>query len=276
MFTPPLAYYEALDSTLVKIFHNSGLYFIDIKKLFNIDNLSDFLYERNRPIDDNKVYEIVKHEKTYKEKYGTYDYHLGKINLATVKSRDLKILDGQHRVKSALFLVGEVFCDIVITDYESEQERFDAYLIINQNTVVDEYYKNYDQAIKYIISESIEPIRKRFPHIFSESRNPYRPNLNFHVFCEKLYGFLSNSSYKYLLDTTDADKAITIISQSILQYNDKMMKMPDTHFPKYSATNRKRSEHYSKATSIGFVLGMYREYEWMRSCFKKKLIFKSR
>jgi hypothetical protein len=276
-YTPPkyLPFEDKLDNALKSVFCNSGLYFIDIKQIFTIDNLNTFIYEKNRPIDEEKVIQISIYEKKYKEKYGSYDFHLSKINLATVNNDDLKIIDGQHRIKSALLLEGEVNCDIVITNYTCEEDRFNSYLTINKNTPVDEFYKTPNEAYVYIIKLVAQQLKINYPSAFSQYRTPFRPKIHIDVLCEHLYAHFILDKNKHLLNVQDIQASVNTIFSAIVALNKKLIDNDDvTQFPKYNSTVEMRQKVYDITYNMDFVLGMYSKYEWVSRLFRKKLVLK--
>lgn len=269
-YSPPILFAYEINENPIKTYKNSAIYALNIKKMFNNENYGNYLYERNRPIDKEKVMEIIEHENKYMRKYGTYDFHLSKINLGTVNGKDIKILDGQHRIKAAINLEGDVECDIAVTDYNTEKDRFDAYLTINKNTIVDEFYKTSDDAVRYIIMESAKRFCNEHNELISDSRTPYRPHMNYHVLCEKLYEHFKKDEYSYYIDILNTKDSIENIVRKMNDYNNELLSRNNVNdYPRYT-TKAKRENAFIKAIKSKMVLGMFTGYEWIISAYPKE------
>ena len=98
------------------------------------------LWEKQRPIDQNKVMEIVK---TYEE--GDIDFRSlnQEIIIGTINGQSPKLLDGQHRL-AAMILHGGIVFDIKWTDFKDEDQRYAAFRAINSNTALPDHLKTAD------------------------------------------------------------------------------------------------------------------------------------
>ena len=277
-YQPPLFFDYYIPSSPRKVYGNSKEYYLDVKELFNLNNLELFKYEKNRPIDDEKVMEIVEHQRSHLLKYGSYDFHSGKINLGSVSGSNMKILDGQHRLKAMMYLEGMIECDIVLSDYANEGDRFEAYLTINKNTPVAEFYKTANDGQKYIISEAIKCIYGKYPKIFSNKRNHQRPHLNYEICCEKIYDYFNTASEvekENMMNLLAIEESIDKMTKSIIRYNERLLKTKtEKNFPRYKSSIAIKNKFYANAKNMGCMLGMFKNYEWIAPSLKqrKKLV----
>ena len=107
--------------------------------------VKEHLWNKNRPIDDNKVSEIVSTIETAMEKGLSTPNK--EITIGTVLQQDPVIMDGQHRCHAFRQLTGVKF-KIQLINYQTEEERFEGFKEINSNTALPDYYKDQDSRYK--------------------------------------------------------------------------------------------------------------------------------
>ncbi len=145
-------------------------------------------YDRNRPVDDQRVETIRKKYEDNYSKFRTYTF-FGQIILGLVQGSDPRILDGQHRL-SALEKISEDSHEfmIVIINYDSEADRFEGFTEINSNLSLPDMYKFSNEETKKIAGEITEslvynPIFK--PYLYQKEQNG-NPSINKTKLIEKL------------------------------------------------------------------------------------------
>lgn len=164
---------KQLESTGTKIrtYGNEQHFVCNIGLLYKL--LGDqCLYDKNRPIRDDIVEDIIKYQESYYHRYEKYNYGTGKIVIGTVGGKDPKILDGQHRLKSASFLDGIILADVVVIDHKDDAERFDTYITINKSTPVPDLYKTSELQYRKVLDDVINKLSW---NIFSAAPHPQRP-----------------------------------------------------------------------------------------------------
>ncbi len=99
------------------------------------------LWERQRPIDQDKVREIVR---TYEEGDQGYRSLNQEITIGTIGGRSPKLLDGQHRLAAMIMYDNEIVFDIKWTNFRDEDQRYAAFRAINSNTPLPDHLKTAD------------------------------------------------------------------------------------------------------------------------------------
>lgn len=117
-------------------------------------NWENLLWSKNRPINDDKVLDIVEViQSNFSNDISNIEN--SKIFIGTVNGYDPRILDGQHRLKSWCNLHSSDQLNnhnllITVTDYKCEKMRVNDFIRINSNTPLGDYYKDDEMYTKYI------------------------------------------------------------------------------------------------------------------------------
>src|SRR5258706_8323970 len=172
-----LHYFNLANSSLIDrytILMDSGsiiqsqLYKINLSSLLdNQDQFNKLLYKHNRAVDDERVENILSTFLNKKEVSEEINFLNGQIVIGFVKCDDPKILDGQHRLKVAMSVEK---CDSYLNfvSFDNENDRFDYYIKINQNTPLPDFYQSCEHQKKYVINEVCQKIYNLYPQYFSQ------------------------------------------------------------------------------------------------------------
>ena len=172
-------------------------------------SVKDFLDERiesdelNRLVDQDWVNQIVEKQIEYKEKYGTYSYNENLKLIYHQEKKELRIIDGQHRIQSLKKLatnpkysdiLNYVICIYIIPVEDDKHANFifqlaNTRLIENSSVRMEQSDENYEPSsdkikneldFKIKIREICDKLEKKYPGLFlsNTKSNAKAPRIN--------------------------------------------------------------------------------------------------
>jgi hypothetical protein len=229
---------------------NSKLYKVDLSTIFfqNKNLFEKCLYDKNRPIDQNRVEHITdlfKNEKGH--------FLNGICVIGYIKNKNPKILDGQHRICVAQSL-SQCYGYLNLISFQDSIQMWDYYVKINQSTPLPDYYKSSENFIKNCIDKVSKSVFKKYPKIFSTSRSCHKPNLNIDNLKEclfKIYNDPDNITLKTNIEITNVEQSVAQILNDIYAFNDYLKSKSCDYFVKCSNNAKAIPEAYKKVPEKG-------------------------
>jgi hypothetical protein len=139
--------------------------------------------------DDVKVDQIVEYQKQHLLNNGHCDFH-GVINIHHCQETDrFFLVDGQHRFEALRKLSNthNIKLFVEVEQVDNMEQLKNNYNIINKNTPLPDFPESID---KNIPEEVAQFFKKKYPDMWSNSKNAHRPRIYFNYFQEAL-GFLT-------------------------------------------------------------------------------------
>jgi hypothetical protein len=214
--------------------------------------------DEQRIRDTDKVKDIINYQLDYKQNNNCFNF-LGVINIHHLLSDDeYYLVDGQHRFEAIKELDGihkqrEIEIMVEIISVKTLDDLKHNYKLINKNTPLPEFSEKID---KYIPEQAALHFKKEYPNLWSKSKRPQRPHLNFNYFQESL-GFLVER-----LPNIDSSKKLIEIMESW-----------NTDMSHWEFSNLSE-EQYKKSQTAKFYLGCARHtsdewgYEWVKDIIR--------
>lgn len=235
----------------------SKLYKINLSILFfrNLGFFQQCLYDKNRPIDQNRVDNLKKLSEDQEINFLNGHCTIGYINW-----QQPKILDGQHRLcvaNSLPICLGYVN----LISFDNLSQMWDYYLKINQNAPVPDYYKSSESLIKDYLITVCQNISNKYPKFFSGSRSCHKPNLNIDNLKEslfKIYTDPDNEILKMNFDLSNSEQSVIKVMNDIYDFNDSLKTKTSDYFFKCCSNSKAATEAYKKIINKGeLYLGMF-------------------
>jgi len=159
-----------------------------------------------RDLMEDHVFEIVKFQREYKNKNGSYIFP-NCLQLCRLKN-DLFCIDGQHRFEAIknLYNDDKLFdwkIDIEITECQNETEMIDMFQIINLNKPIPEFLKTANEITIDLINDIKSYIRKNYSSYVKPTTKPQRPNINLDVFIDEMIKKYPLTNFNNMVDFTE-------------------------------------------------------------------------
>lgn len=214
----------------------------------------------NRPVDDDRVQEIIDYQEEFYERTGRYDFSDDKI-IMSLRDDKLQILDGQHRYSAILNLANEAKIDIVVRLCETEDEEFAIFAKINKSESVPQMYMDRNKITKRIIQEYIDALDKRFPHCINRDKRAKRPRIDARQLSDYIYRENVLEEMK-LFDVTP-EEAIRVLVNLTVAKNEEYLNKSSCYMPNYTGNKKTTVSCYNTGKHLGFMLGMMKNFEWL-------------
>ena len=237
--------------------YQSKKYKIDFSTLFLRDNstFEKCIYDKNRPIDQNRVNIMFDAFKNVENPH----FYEGVCTIGCIRWSKPKILDGQHRISTAMKMSK---CDgyLNLISFRTEDEMWDHYIKINKNTPVPEFYKSSETRKKEYVCRICDSIQKKYPKSFKLSRDCNKPFLNIDNFKEslfKIYNKFENQSEIYNQNQNRGENDCDRHISDIYDFNSNISKKSINYFSHCCSNKTASSNAYKKALDGGFFVGMF-------------------
>ena len=250
---------------MIKRFKTYNFQFMPMVQLLrNVKTKTIIKPECQRAIDRQQVGEIFNYQRDHYFKYGEF-FFSSPITLAKL-NECFYIVDGQHRIaclemisKSNEFS-NEFEVPVVVLKVDTMKELDTKYIAINQNRPVPlpediEDWKKFGGYIDVFLTNN-------FSSYFSKTERPNAPNFN------------KDKLMKYINSTEVAKKADfnhTKFIEEIRQLNLFYLQGYSVYLKKYFSTNldKQIEKAREKNPSEPFVLGIFKQYEWVHRIIEK-------
>ena len=152
-------------------------FFINLPSHEGIICLSDFLedcknlninihYQRNRERNKAKVDKIYQNLLVSREEIegGFFRYPTSTwcLYFVTVKGLDARLVDGAHRCQACQQGLRDLHTQVKVYDFETEEERWEFFLRINESSDLADIYRNTDEARQQFVKDFISKFRSLF------------------------------------------------------------------------------------------------------------------
>lgn len=163
------------------------------------------------------------------------------------------LIDGNHRIFAYKKLLEDINYDILfylcIVDVDNEEEANEVFKIINKNSKLEKMPEG-------VPISRVNPVKdyffRKYPKIFRDSLNPYRPNIS-----ETLFGEIIGTIIKKVPDITSEE-----IIERIEEYNKELTKKNEKYFKgKYDNIRQVRT-FLDKAKTSKFYIGALGNNKW--------------
>jgi len=223
--------------------------YLDICDFFTVfkDWKETLIWNKQRPINAEKVDQIYQ---SYRDNIKDMMYFSISpvISVGTVKGKDPKIIDGQHRLSALELWVGPndvgFMIPFHIADYPDDNLRFKAFVDVNSNTQLPEIYKvisDKDVRQRKLAEECINAI-KQLEILKAHTIIPsnvvtamHIPKFNIEVCKDKIFTCIKSKNSDIKL-TGDIESQFASFSSNfrniIIKYNDELSGLGITSFNK--------------------------------------------
>ena len=165
-----------------------------------------------RPLDVNKVSEIVNYQIEYKRINKVFDTFRTIVACKISSQNSYFVIDGQHRLESYHNLMMETHTKISglmfqIINVETEMEILKQFQILNKIKPVAEFYLTSSQSKKFEIESVCQSFMDKFPVLIAKPRakRVVRPYIKVETLKEQIYEVfkdnIENTSKKLIIDT---------------------------------------------------------------------------